>query len=455
LKHILHILLLTSFAATARHTNNNPFESGRYVFSSWYVATTGNDATGDGSIGNPYKTWEKLRDVLTPGDIGYIRGGDYYPTKGMGVFQHCYWDNINGTAALPITIQNYPSETPVFNFNDSVITTNDAFVVFIEFCSYLIVKGLRVTSFDQISTGAGVSRGWAIQESNFIRIENSRADHMGGTGFQVGSNTLNLVFINCDSDNNADPFSPGDEYGGSDGFGINGGVTNISATFVTCRAIWNSDDGYDNFNTDVVITYIGCQSFWNGYIPGTFTTGGAGGGKGWKLGPTTTVPKVQVTRILSNCLAFENRTDGFSQQTAETQMSIINCIAYNNGNLGFWFDWYPSYAQPFYNNISYDNVAGDLDESGGNVGGSNNTWDGGVTVTDADFQSVSSTGMDGARNADGSLPGLTFLRLASTSDLINAGVYKQLPYCSTAPDLGAYEFNNCYLNLVRRRNSIH
>jgi uncharacterized repeat protein (TIGR02059 family) len=65
-----------------------------------------------------------------------------------------------------------------------------------------------------------------------------------------------------------------------------------------------------------------------------------------------------------------------------------------------------------------------------------------VTVSDGDFQSVSTTGMDGPRQADGSLPVLNFLKLAKGSDLIDAGVDVGQAYDGKAPDLGAFEFQS-------------
>lgn len=406
----------------------------------YYVSPSGNDGNA-GTIGSPFRNWQKLKDVLTPGDTGWIRGGTYTPTTATTLFKHCDWDGIVGTATSPIIIQNYPGEVPIYDFTGFVLTVSDSFCVFMTNCQYLKVKGLRATNFAQISDGSGISRGWGIDESPNCTIENCEVDNMGGSGFAVGNNCAQLQFINCDSHHNADPNSPGAEYGGSDGWQIAGGITGTDVTLVNCRAWWNSDDGFDNFGVDTVVTYKGCWAFWNGYVPGTFTsTAPHGNGEGYKLGPTNTVPLARTTKILTNCLAFENRTHGFGMNTAETRMSIINCTAYNNVGWGFNFGWYPSYAQPFYNNVAWDNTAGEMDETGGNVAGSNNTWDGGVTVSDADFVSVSSTGVDGARGSDGSLPTLTFLHLVETSDLVNAGTNRGLPFKGSAPDMGAYEF---------------
>ena len=48
-------------------------------------------------------------------------------------------------------------------------------------------------------------------------------------------------------------------------------------------------------------------------------------------------------------------------------------------------------------------------------------------------------GFRGPRNADGSLPNLSFLKLRSGSQMIDRGKDVELPYSGAAPDLGAYQ----------------
>lgn len=43
----------------------------------WYIATTGNDTTGDGSSGNPYLTLAKAHTVAASGDTVYVAAGTY------------------------------------------------------------------------------------------------------------------------------------------------------------------------------------------------------------------------------------------------------------------------------------------------------------------------------------------------------------------------------------------
>jgi hypothetical protein len=69
----------------------------------------------------------------------------------------------------------------------------------------------------------------------------------------------------------------------------------------------------------------------------------------------------------------------------------------------------------------------------------NNSWNLGVTLSDGQFQSVSTSGWDAPRQSDGSLPVLPALRPTADSTLIDKGVDVGLPYQGRAPDLGAFE----------------
>ena len=53
---------------------------------------------------------------------------------------------------------------------------------------------------------------------------------------------------------------------------------------------------------------------------------------------------------------------------------------------------------------------------------------------------IEGMGTMGPRQADGSLPNISFLRLAAGSKMIDKGTDVGLPFVGTAPDLGAYEY---------------
>lgn len=387
--------------------------------STWYVSPSGSDGNA-GTLASPFRNWAKFSDVADAADTCYFRGGTYAPTTSTATNYHCWWRNLKGNSASRIYMLNYPTESPIYDFSGFVTVNTDPWCVYLDDCDYLTITGLRVRALAQVASGLGVSRGWAITDGSSNNIMNQCvADSMGGGGFVFGNGSGNTINY-CDSYYNADPYSGGSPYGGADGFAIAGGVTQTGLSINYCRAWWNSDDGFDNFGIDGTITYRGNWSFWNGYIPGGFSTGG--NGEGFKLGPTATSKLTDTLRWLYENLSFENRTSGFGQNAGRCLYVLYNNTSYKNGTYGFWWGWENATVQNFKNNCAYANVTADLEDAGSNVPATYNSWNGTITVSDADFLSVSSVGMDGARGSNGSLPVTNFLKLAAGSDLINAGL---------------------------------
>jgi hypothetical protein len=79
--------------------DSNPPSTGENLF----VSTTGNDSTGDGSIGNPWRTIQYGVNQLSAGDILNIRAGTYDEMVTAS-------GSISGTLDNYITIQGYNSE---------------------------------------------------------------------------------------------------------------------------------------------------------------------------------------------------------------------------------------------------------------------------------------------------------------------------------------------------------
>lgn len=69
----------------------------------YYVSPTGNDSS-NGSLVSPYKTISKAISIVNAGDIIQVRSGTY--SEKLSIWK-------SGLPNLPITIQNFPSETPV------------------------------------------------------------------------------------------------------------------------------------------------------------------------------------------------------------------------------------------------------------------------------------------------------------------------------------------------------
>jgi Right handed beta helix region len=80
-----------------------------------YVATTGSDATGIGTIGSPYQTIQKAFNVAAAGDIIHVRGGTYRETVTL--------IGKSGSAGNPITLRNYAGEPVVISGLDAPALT--------------------------------------------------------------------------------------------------------------------------------------------------------------------------------------------------------------------------------------------------------------------------------------------------------------------------------------------
>ena len=197
-------------------------------------------------------------------------------------------------------------------------------------------------------TGAG-DNGMYISGSNNI-IENCQFYRNKDSGLQLGragSSDANInkwpsnnVIKNCTSFDNYDDETLGEN---ADGFAakLTTGQANV---FDGCIAYRNSDDGWDLYgkedsgNIGTVILY-NCVSFENGFIAKSYETPTADGtgtyktynttngdGIGFKLGGSSMESDV----IMENCLAFNNKLHGFSDNSNPGFIRMKNCTAVNN-----------------------------------------------------------------------------------------------------------------------------
>jgi hypothetical protein len=401
----------------------------------WYIATNGNDVTGDGSITKPYFTLNKAWTVISPGHTIYMRGGTY------SYLQQQKLTNKNGTASDSIELFAYPGEKPIITRGEPYVYPSYPFALVLIGGNYIHVKGLDISGYTQ--KDAYIWEGMRAYYANNCTFELINLHHNGG-GFQL-TNSDQCVVLNCDFHHNQDPLTTSaGAYGNADGMGIDG-TNPLAVNYVIgCRFWYNTDDGIDTWLGEGYTVIDNCWSFWNGFIPDTWNVGGDG--SGFKLGKNDLSAPTTVKVKVRNCISFQNKKWGFLDNGARFNMEIYNNTAYQNAYKGldswaggFNFTTTPE-ATKYYikNNIAYNN-GNDVDVSDiTNI--NHNTWDLPVTVTDADFANLSTTGVDGARNADGSLPELSFLKLIESSDLRLAGIDVGLPYSGSNPDLGAYQF---------------
>ena len=121
---------------------------------SFYVATSGSDSTGNGSIGSPWRTIQNAVNHSGPGDTVYIRAGTYEEQVNVGV---------SGTATNYIIIRNYS--------NESVTVTGSAVRASV-FTStgrdYVAIKGLTIRSSLSYCVWLSNCDYWFIEDCTFL-----------------------------------------------------------------------------------------------------------------------------------------------------------------------------------------------------------------------------------------------------------------------------------------------
>ena len=402
----------------------------------FWVATNGSDSN-PGTFDKPFATWHKGFNALTAGKTLCIRGGVYYANPVAFGSRYCgvVVDNKHGTSSAKYTVIAYPGEKPVLDCRN-ITGSYKRFGIYLNSCEYWHIKGLEITRVDQLTTGSCyIGIGMEINSGNHNTIENCVSHHNGGYGFGTRVDAHNTLFLNCDSYSNYDHYSatPGDD---ADGWDIGFASGNPVITLEGCRSWDNGDDGFDMYQGSGYsgIFYLkNCWAWHNGYRPDGVTS--AGNGCGFKYGLDGQSYDGVARRYTYNCIAYDNRKRGYSQESANVKKVFYNNISYSNNTWGWSFYGFDM-GDILRNNVAF----GDGIEHLGSIRISDhNSWDGGVTVSSADFMSVDGTQLDDPRKIDGSLPDITFLKLVPGSDLIGAGVNVGLPFFGYHPDLGPFE----------------
>ena len=460
----------------------------------YYVSPTGSDSAA-GTLDAPFASWAQAQTAAAAGDTVYFRGGTYKYTDATstctstGATVNAVVLSKSGTSGNTINYWAYPGETPLFDFSGITDTSKyncRQVGVRIE-GDWLYLKGLELTGTLQLNNLNHESWCLYVMGGSNNTFELLNAHHNMGPGFFIqegGGNT----FLNCDSHENEDTLTSNGDGQSADGFGCHpdkvGDTGNI---FHGCRAWWNTDDGWDFIKSQEACTVEYSWSWYHGYKPDALSGGQpvslpAGNGNGFKGGgydmPPNSVPAVIPQHILRFNVAFYNKDAGFYANHSPNNAYFYNDTGFMNhpdfNMLGVGSDDTSSISVGFLrNNLAFGGTLTSNMNLGGLIDDQYNSWDSnmGITVANADFQSVafappascpavysaggtvcvpptdttSFAGMASARQADGSLPVLPFLRLAAGSPEIDKGTTAGLPqpypaYVGAAPDLGAFEY---------------
>lgn len=329
----------------------------------------------------------------------------------------------SGLSSEKIVLIGEESENrPKFDFSGMSENSSNQGVILA--ADYWHVKGIDFV-------GAG-DNGMKIEGSNNL-IEFCTFSECADTGLQLDSGASNNTILNCDSYFNADS-----SIENADGFAckLTAGTGN---KFIGCRAWNNLDDGWDGYlrgADNITTTYENCWAIRNGYLQNN--TAGGGDGNGFKTGGSDD-KALKHNAVYTNCIAVGNLYDGFDHNSNRGEVTILNCSAYDNGTNYNFSSTNPLSRLTIKNSLVLGEK-GRTEATETDI--SYNSWQLGVEVSDADFQSLDIDELLGPRKADGSLPDVKFMHLVAESDLIDKGVEVGLTYEGEAPDLGAFEFKN-------------
>jgi Pel9A-like, right handed beta helix region len=404
----------------------------------YYVAPSGSSDSNNGSISSPFATFGKAVGLALAGDTIYARGGTYNLSSRFTI-------DKAGASNNPINLVAYPGESPILDFSGQSTGSSNQGVRLTDKANWWHIKGLTIQN-------AG-DNGFYTEGDNG-RFEQIVTRWNEDSGFQLHGTATNNLVLNCDSYENYDPLtvdSSGKPIPGENADGFAAKFDNLGPGNIIrgSRAWGNSDDGWDMWNSPNGVFVENSWSFNNGHNLWA-TSNFSGDGTGFKLGHDGG------PHILAGVLAWGNAGHGidingngynYNGDTPTTpngsKVLIVNSASYDNAKRNWLFD--EDIAHVLRNNVSLE--GGQNDSVFDEADDAFNTWNG-IQVDEDDFLSLVDTIARGPRNLDGSLPISDFLKLASDSNLIDAGtpisftfggVTYNLAFNGTAPDLGAFE----------------
>jgi hypothetical protein len=349
------------------------------VYNEYFVSSDGSDSA-DGSKEHPFKSIQKALELLEPGDVLSIRGGNY--PVGIRI-------TISGTKDKPITIQAYNGEKVVFigpYGDDKKYDTNRNL-----FDDSLVVKGnwLIFKNFEVKNCAEGIYVGGGASHNIFENL--SLHDNYWGGLILTGGASYNTV-LNCDSYYNYDSNTHGQH---ADGFDIRGRKTDKITyigeenRFIGCRSWGNSDDGYDCWEAGNKVVFINCLAYDSGkniWNDSDFQ----GDGNGFKLG-VNNQDHPQDAHYVEGCKSWDNSSRGFDSNDNTVAMEIVRNVAWKNINSGYKFILAPHHLVE---NIAIDCGENYIDDEAIEE---NNSWNG-LSYT---IKSFDDTAIRGPRDKDG------------------------------------------------------
>src|SRR5581483_9260130 len=178
--------------ATSNTTTTTEDSFSTTTCTTYYISPSSNDTTGDSSVGNPWKTFSKVKTAMASSARDIILENGTYTQSTTGLPNiDCTNGWPNGTVSQPITIIAQHERKALLQSDGSVAAFRLAN------CSYWNVEGLHGESMDLSSTNGGKQyQVFQIDNSNHINLRrilaahNNRYFNDATIGFSYSTNSL-------------------------------------------------------------------------------------------------------------------------------------------------------------------------------------------------------------------------------------------------------------------------
>lgn len=379
-----------------------------------WVSQTGSDAA-PGTFAQPYATIQYGWSQCLPGETLWVKD-DLTPTT-FSSARNGIVLTASGTAGNPITLRGYPAGTRrVIDMTNHDHDTTGGTGVQVA-ANYAVIRDLHFTEIKAPLRTEPYIDGinWRGSNGQLINCIVSEVEGRGVTIGEGGGTATNMLVQDCDIYNCYDPRSAS-AYGNADGLQLFGGGTGI---VIERNRIWNcSDDGIDMFYQTAAVTTQDNWIWKVGYREDGTTTGG--NGSGIKTGSASNSAAHLVTRnLLFDCRQVGINANGSTIANTWSYNTILGTSLAGQYSMALWEN---AVAHQILGNCSYA-VSATGWIFGDAIVRTRNSFDTppGIAESAAWFKSLSRTGVDGARGANGALPVLDFARPAVGSALIGAG----------------------------------
>ncbi|RHZ55171.1 putative pectate lyase [Aspergillus thermomutatus] len=383
-----------------------------------YVSPKGSSG-GSGSISSPLNSIQSAVDLAKPGDTIYLRAGTYSPTSNIQITK-------SGTAGQPYILRAYEGEKVIIDGEglpgtpaalDASLPNDDRGILHIQNANYWQFYDLEL-----INGPYGV---YARDASN-NHYEGLITRDNYETGFQLQGSSSNNKVLYLDSYGNRDPRKNGES---ADGFACKEGSG--EGNLLRGARLWNNvDDGLDLWEFKSAVTIEDTISWGNGFNRYSTTSQAVrmqtdrdrwgfspfeGDGNGFKLGGGDAADKGPANHVITNCIAFGNSKNGFTDNSQTGDFTLSRNTAWNNAKVGFKFN---TAVATLKGNVAAVNGESATALSDQQIS-SGNSWDGSATWSNSSFKSVDVSLVQGARQADGRITASAFL-LPKSGEAIGA-----------------------------------